>query len=60
MVVAKKENDPGSSADYEYAELLPFIFAKWKRNKSFHTIAAGGLLILGTEVLCLIINVVGL
>ena len=41
----------------QYAELLPLIFAKWNGNRSFTVLIAGGFLLIGTEVVCFIINV---
>jgi hypothetical protein len=42
----------------EFAELLPFIFAKWTGNKSFNVTLSIVLTMLGTELICLVITVV--
>lgn len=58
MVTNKKEDRPGDKSEHAYAELLPFIFAKWKANKTFVVLVTGTLILFGTEAVCLVLSVV--
>lgn len=58
MVVEKKEEPPGDKAEEEYAELLPFIFAKWKANKNFSVLILAVTSFFMGEAVCIVLNVV--
>jgi hypothetical protein len=59
LVRSLTRNKAANKADEnKYAELLPFIFAKWSSNRSFNVLVSLALTIMGTEVICLVITVV--